>query len=222
VLLKRLYALVFIEHGTRRMHLGGVTANPAGEKLRQGLGRALTAWSRQRSIRGPVAGVGTNVTGTGVPRAFGIAQDLRQARRQARPVVREKSSSWIQGRFSLFRGLRSALTRYQAVVIASADSQDVWISGAAARRAVAQRFALGLGQVAVQREQFQPDLLDSAKDRAKLSCSLSLAAAPDSASATSKIRAACSVRSVRSPGHRHGRDRRREATGSHAVDGRRT
>jgi putative transposase len=28
VLLKRLYVLAFIEHGTRRMHLGGVTANP--------------------------------------------------------------------------------------------------------------------------------------------------------------------------------------------------
>ena len=31
VLLNRLYVLVFIEHGTRRMHLGGVTANPYGE-----------------------------------------------------------------------------------------------------------------------------------------------------------------------------------------------
>jgi putative transposase len=30
VLLKRLYVLVFIEHGTRRLHLAGVTANPTG------------------------------------------------------------------------------------------------------------------------------------------------------------------------------------------------
>jgi putative transposase len=30
VLLKRLYVLVFIEHGTRRLHLAGVSARPAG------------------------------------------------------------------------------------------------------------------------------------------------------------------------------------------------
>src|SRR6201991_3652079 len=30
VLLKRLYVLVFIEHGTRRLHLAGVSANPTG------------------------------------------------------------------------------------------------------------------------------------------------------------------------------------------------
>ncbi|MGB6578548.1 MAG: integrase core domain-containing protein [Streptosporangiaceae bacterium] len=31
VLLKRLYVLAFTRHGTRRMHLGGITANPTGE-----------------------------------------------------------------------------------------------------------------------------------------------------------------------------------------------
>jgi putative transposase len=31
VLLNRLYVLIFIEHDTRRMHLGGVTAHPAGD-----------------------------------------------------------------------------------------------------------------------------------------------------------------------------------------------
>src|SRR6516162_2259423 len=48
VLLKRLYVLVFIEHGTRRMHLGGVTASPTGEwtvqqarNLALGLGERL-------------------------------------------------------------------------------------------------------------------------------------------------------------------------------------
>ena len=43
VLLRRLYVLVFIEHGTRRMHLGGVTANPTGAwTVQQARNLALT------------------------------------------------------------------------------------------------------------------------------------------------------------------------------------
>ena len=38
--------LVFIEHGTRRMHLGGVTANPTGEWT------VVTAQIRRRKVLG--------------------------------------------------------------------------------------------------------------------------------------------------------------------------
>jgi hypothetical protein len=43
VLLRRPQVLVFIEHGTRRMHFGGVTANPTGEwTMRQARNLALS------------------------------------------------------------------------------------------------------------------------------------------------------------------------------------
>jgi hypothetical protein len=35
VLLHRLYVLIFIEHGTRRLHIAGVTANPTGSWVAQ-------------------------------------------------------------------------------------------------------------------------------------------------------------------------------------------
>jgi putative transposase len=39
--LKRLYALILIEHGTRRAHLAGVTANPTGEWTTQAVRNVL-------------------------------------------------------------------------------------------------------------------------------------------------------------------------------------
>jgi putative transposase len=63
VLLGRLYVLVFIEHGTRRMHLGGVTANPAGEwTLQQASNLALTCGERFENIRFLICDRGSNFT----------------------------------------------------------------------------------------------------------------------------------------------------------------
>ena len=63
VLLKRLYVLVFIEHGTRRMHLGGVTANPTGEwAVQQARNLALALGERFESFRFLVRDRGSNFT----------------------------------------------------------------------------------------------------------------------------------------------------------------
>ena len=63
VLLRRLYVLVFIEHGTRRMHLGGVTANPAGEWTVQQAGNlALSLDERFADIEFLIRDRGSNFT----------------------------------------------------------------------------------------------------------------------------------------------------------------
>jgi putative transposase len=63
VLLNRLYVLVFIEHGTRRMHLGGVTANPTGEwTVQQARNLALTLGQRFEDIRFLLRDRGSNFT----------------------------------------------------------------------------------------------------------------------------------------------------------------
>jgi hypothetical protein len=54
VLLKRLYVLVFIEHGTRRMHLAGVTANPAGERTVQQARAPMNLSGRESADSPPV------------------------------------------------------------------------------------------------------------------------------------------------------------------------
>jgi putative transposase len=63
VLLNRLYVLVFIEHGTRRMHLGGVTANPTGEwTVQQARNLTLTLGQRFEDIRFLLRDHGSNFT----------------------------------------------------------------------------------------------------------------------------------------------------------------
>jgi transposase InsO family protein len=63
VLLKRIYVLVFIEHGTRRMHLGGVTTHPTGDwTVQQARNFALTLGERFENIRFLIRDRGSNFT----------------------------------------------------------------------------------------------------------------------------------------------------------------
>jgi putative transposase len=63
VLLRRMYVLVFIEHRTRRMHLGGVTAHPTGDwTAQQARNLALTLGERFEDIRFLIRDRGSNFT----------------------------------------------------------------------------------------------------------------------------------------------------------------
>ena len=63
VLLRRLYVLVFIEHGTRRMHIGGVTASPTGEwTVQQARNLALNFGERFEDVKFLIRDRGSNFT----------------------------------------------------------------------------------------------------------------------------------------------------------------
>jgi putative transposase len=63
VLLRRLHVLVFIEHGTRRMHLGGVTANPTGDwTVQQARNLTLSFGERFEDIKFLIRDRGSNFT----------------------------------------------------------------------------------------------------------------------------------------------------------------
>jgi transposase InsO family protein len=52
VTLKRLYVLIFIEHGTRRLHLAGITAHPAGTwVVQQARNLAMELGARMEALR---------------------------------------------------------------------------------------------------------------------------------------------------------------------------
>jgi putative transposase len=63
VSLTRLYILVFIEHGTRRMHLGGITAHPTGDwTVQQARNLALDLGARFGDFRFLIRDRGSNFT----------------------------------------------------------------------------------------------------------------------------------------------------------------
>ncbi len=75
MLLKRLYVLVFIEHGTRRMHLGGVTANPTGEwTVQQARILAISLGERLQDLKFVIRDRGSSVRGRPFP--FGVGRYL--------------------------------------------------------------------------------------------------------------------------------------------------
>ena len=96
VLLRRLYILVLIEHGTRRMHLGGVTANPTGEwTVQQARNLALTLGERFEDIRFVIRDRGSNFT-TSFNAVFQAAgtRILRTAIQA--PRMNSIAESWVQ------------------------------------------------------------------------------------------------------------------------------
>jgi putative transposase len=61
MLLKRLYVLVLIEHGTRQMHLGGVTAHPTNDwTVQHARNLALTLDERFGAIKFLIRDLGSN------------------------------------------------------------------------------------------------------------------------------------------------------------------
>ena len=114
---------MFIEHGTRRMHLGGVTANPTGEwTVQQARNLAFTLGQRFEGIRFLIRDRGSNftrsfdavfqATGTTILRTAVQAPRMNAACERLAGTLRRE----IPGRVLILgeRHLRAVLAEYQA------------------------------------------------------------------------------------------------------------
>ena len=134
VLLKRLYVLVFIEHGTRRMHLGGITANPTGEwTVQQARNLALSLGGRFEDLKFLIRDRGSNftrsfdtvfeATGTRILRTAVQAPRMNATCERLVGTLRRE----LLDRMLLLgeRHLRSVLTEYQVHYNAARPHQGI-------------------------------------------------------------------------------------------------
>ena len=123
VLRKRIYVLVFIEHSTRRMHIGGVTARPTGEwTVQQARNLAPSSGDRLEGIKFLVRDRGPNFTasfdavfqaaGTRILRTAGQAPRMNAICERLAGILRREllDRVLILGE----RHLRAVLAEYQA------------------------------------------------------------------------------------------------------------
>jgi transposase len=96
VLLKRVYVLIFIEHGSRRMHLGGVTAYPSGDwTAQQARNLALTLGAQFEDIRFLIRDRGSNFTASFDAVFQGAATRIVRSAVQA-PRMNSIIERWVQ------------------------------------------------------------------------------------------------------------------------------
>jgi hypothetical protein len=110
VTLKRLYVLIFIEHGTRRLHLAGITANPTGTWMaQQARNLAMELGPRMEALRFLVRDRDTKFIDTfdEVFRADGvrIRHKLHGRTRSASGLSERSAGSCSTGRSSSTRGI---------------------------------------------------------------------------------------------------------------------
>jgi putative transposase len=94
VLLRRLYALILIEHGTRRVHLAGITANPDGAWASQAARNFLMdLGQRATSIKFLIRDRAGQFTAPSTPRSRRKASGFSPAHRRRREQTRSAKGS---------------------------------------------------------------------------------------------------------------------------------